>query len=287
MLARGRKTVDSLKTLLLCIAAPLALNAQSYTASLQGVVRDPQSAAIPGARITATDIDRNTRYTAIADEAGRYVLAALPPGSYRLSVEAHGFKTYSQGPIDLQVSQQAKLDVPLAVGELTEVVEVRAETPLLEATTATVGRMVENRRIMDLPLNTRNVYSLIFLTPGVSGSVGNNYNNVSFAINGSGNRDIMIDGVTATQPTVNGVVGISIFPSVDAIDEYRVLASNFSAEFGRAQAGVLNVVYKSGTNSLHCSAYEFLRNSVLDANNFFPTGWGTNWPASSAASLGA
>lgn len=243
--------------------------AQSFTASILGTIRDGTGAVVPAATVTAVNTGTNARTEARSDQHGNYTLPLLPPGQYVLEVEATGFKKLVRSGIVLQVQQQAWLDVTLELGAVTESISVKADAPLLEATTSALGKVVENRRIMELPLNTRNIYSLLFLTPGTTGSVGNNYNNVSFSINGSGNRDIVIDGVTATQPTVNGVVGISVFPSVDAIEEYKVQAANFSAEFGRAAGGVLNVVYKSGTNTLHGSAYEFLRNSVLDSNNFF------------------
>jgi hypothetical protein len=243
--------------------------AQSFTASIAGTVQDATGAFIPGASVTAVNTGTSARIAGNTDQQGNYTLLSLPPGRYVLEVEAVGFKKLVRSGIVLQVQQQARLDVTLELGALTESISVTAAAPLLESTTSALGKVVENRRINDLPLNSRNVYSLLFLTPGTSGSVGNNYNNVSFTINGSGNRDILIDGVTSTQPTVNGVVGVSVFPSVDAIEEYKVVSSNMPAEFGRAAAGVLNMVYKSGTNAIHGSAYEFLRNSVLDSNNFF------------------
>jgi hypothetical protein len=130
---------------------------------------------------------------------------------------------------------------------------------------------VHYRRIAELPLNTRIVYSLIFLTPGVAGGVGNAYNQMSYSVNGARTTmmDTLIDGMTASFPTVNGFSGISIFPSVDAIQEFKVRGANYSAEFGRSLGSVLNVVYKSGSNEMHGSAYEFFRDSALDSNNYF------------------
>ncbi len=249
-----------------CGSAALA---QTFTASIVGTVRDGTGAVIQGAQVVATHTGTNARAEAATNEQGNYTILSLPPGPYVVEVEAAGFKKLVRSGIVLQVQQQARLDVGLELGAITESISVTAAASQLESTTSTIGKVVENRRINDLPLNTRNVYSLLFLTAGTSGSVGNNYNNVSFEINGSGNRDILIDGVTSTQPTVNGVVGVSVFPSVDAIEEYKVLSSNMPAEFGRAAGGVVNMVYKSGTNDIHGSAFEFLRNSVLDANDFF------------------
>ena len=130
---------------------------------------------------------------------------------------------------------------------------------------------MDNRRIAELPLNTRNVYSLIFLTPGVAGTIGNAYGDLRYTINGARPRssDTLIDGVTATFPTVTGGAGISVFPSVDAIQEFKVLGATFPAEFGRSLGSVVNVAYKSGSNNFHGSGYEFLRDSALDSKNYF------------------
>jgi len=244
-------------------------SAQTFTATIVGTVHDATGAVVPGAKVVAINAGTNARADAHSDEQGNFTVGSLPPGRYVLEAEAAGFKNLVRSGIVLQVQQQARLDLTLELGAITESISVTAAASQLESTTSTLGKVVENRRIRDLPLNSRNVYSLLFLTAGTSGSVGNNYNNVSFTINGSGNRDILIDGVTSTQPTVNGVVGVSVFPPVDAIEEYKVLSSNMPAEFGRAAGGVLNMVYKSGTNEIHGSAFEFLRNSVLDSNDFF------------------
>ena len=135
---------------------------------------------------------------------------------------------------------------------MQEVVEVSAHASLVDANTSAVGKLVDNRRIAELPLNTRNVYSLIFLTPGVSGTIGNAYGDLRYTINGARPRtsDTLVDGVTATFPTVTGGVGISVFPSVDAIQEFKVLGATYPAEFGRSLGSVINVVYKSGSNDV-------------------------------------
>lgn len=260
-----------MRTLISLLALPVFLCAQSFTASIRGVVTDPSQAGVPAAKVVATDVSRNTEHATTTDTAGRYVLTALPPGKYTLTVEAAGFKKYAQSAFELQVDQQARVDILLAVGDVTESVTVAAEAPILESTTSSVGKVVDPRRILDLPLNTRNVYALIFTTPGVSGSVGYNYGEMRYSVNGARARmmDTLIDGVTAMHSTVTGFAGISVFPSVDAIEEYKVMGANYPAEFGRSLGSVLNVVFKSGTNQLHGSAYEFLRNSVLDSNNFF------------------
>jgi len=256
-------------TLLLLAAVPVA--AQSITGSITGVVTDSTGAVVPAAEVTAINIGTSIRSVARTDSSGNYAIPLLPRGDYRLEVVAPGFKRFVREGIVLQVQQTARLDVQLAVGELAESVMISADAASLETENATLAKIVDNRAIVNLPLNTRNVYSLVFLTPGVTGSVGNSYGEMRYSVNGARARtmDTMIDGVSAAHPTVNGFNGISVFPSVDAIEEFKLLGADYPAEFGRSLGSVLNVVFKSGTNQWHGSAYEFLRNSKLDANDFF------------------
>lgn len=244
---------------------------QSTSGSLLGTIHDASGAAIPDATVIATETQTNRRIQTKSGPDGQYVVTPLPPGSYRLEATATGFKRFVREGIVLQVQQQPRVDIQLAVGEVSDAITVTADASTLETTTATIGKVVSNKAIVELPMNSRNVYSLIFLTPGVAGSIGNNYNSMSYTINGAraSMMDTLIDGATASHPTVQGYTGISAFPSIDAIGEFKVLGSNYAAEYGRSAGSVLNVVFKSGTNSFHGSAYEFLRNSVLDANNFF------------------
>jgi len=253
------------------LLTPQTMVAQSFTASVFGTVTDTTGAAIPNATVIAVNEATNTRTEAKSDIAGKYLLPALPPGRYRLEAFASGFKKYVQSGVELAVQQQAKIDPGLQVGELTESVTVESSVSTIETSTSTIGKVVSNKAILNLPLNSRNIYSLIYLTPGVAGSIGNNYNSMSYSINGAraSMMDTLIDGATASHPTVQGYSGISAFPSVDAIGEFKVLGANFQAEYGRTAGSVLNVVYKSGTNQFHGTAYEFLRNSKLDANTFY------------------
>ena len=259
---------------LLCAAlvvSPSALLAQSYTGTIIGTLKDTSGAVIPRATVTIINQETGRQEVATTDLEGRYTSVPLPPGQYRAEATLQGFRGAARTDITVQVNATVVIDFTLAVGELTDQVEVRADATLLETSTGTVGKVVDNRRILELPLNTRNVYSLIFLTPGVAGSIGNNYNSMSYSVNGARPTmmDTVIDGVTASFPTVNGFTGISVFPSVDAIQEFKVLGANYPAEYGRSLGSVLNVVYKSGTNEFHGSGYEFFRDSSLDANNFF------------------
>jgi hypothetical protein len=257
--------------LTLSLALSPALTAQSITGSITGIVTDPSGAAIPGASVEIVNLDTNIRTTVASDPSGNYTATLLPRGQYRMEVTAPGFKKFVRESIVLQVQQTARIDVQMIVGEIAESVSVTSEVTRLETESATLAKVVDNKIITNMPFNTRNVYTLVFLTPGVTGTVGNSYGEMRYSVNGARARtmDTMIDGVTAAHPTVNGFAGISVFPSVDAIEEFKLLGADYPAEFGRSLGSVLNVVFKSGTNNWHGSAYEFLRNSKLDANDFF------------------
>lgn len=190
------------------------VSAQSFTATILGTVKDASGAVIPQATIVAINNATNARIDVRSDANGSYVVPNLPPGEYTIEVDSAGFKKFIQKGITLLVQQQARVEVELQVGAPTESVSITADATLLEATTSSIGRVVENRSIMNLPLNTRNVYSLIYLTAGVTGSIGNNYNSLSYSVNGARDSmmDTMIDGVTASHPTVQGYTGISVFP---------------------------------------------------------------------------
>jgi hypothetical protein len=256
--------------LLLCVL-PVPLFAQTITASLEGTVRDPSGAVITGAQVQVMNSATNVVTRVATDSAGRFLALSLAPGPYHVAVEAAGFKKLEQSGLVLQVNQSARVDWIMELGALAEAVEVTGRAPLLDASTSSVGQVVENRSIVNLPLNARNSYSLVFLTPGMIGSVGFGYNNVNISMNGGrpGSNAIMVDGIASTTPTANPIQGYTIFPSVDGVQEFKVQSSNYSAEFGRSGGGIINLIYKSGTNEFHGSAFEFLRNSRLDANGFF------------------
>ena len=250
--------------------AALDLFGQTSTGNILGLVQDASGASVAGARVSVINLGTNTRTESVADSAGNYLVRFLPAGKYAVETEAKGFKKFRQDGIELQVEQRATVNIRLQVGDVAESVSVTADAEVVEASTSSLGKVVDNKRLLELPLNTRNAYSLVFLTPGVAGGVGNAHNSVSYSVNGgrTGLMETLVDGSSAAFPTVNGFHGISVFPSVDAVQEYKVQGSNMSAEYGRSIGSVLNLVYKSGTNDFHGSAYNFLRNSVLDANTF-------------------
>jgi len=263
-----RKT---LKGILILSTFAAAAWTQSFTGAITGTVKDSTGAVVPQAPVLILNTGTNVHTVVRTDASGNYSALSLQPGDYSLEVTVAGFKKYVQTGIALQVQQQTRINVVLQVGESSQSVEVAADLTSIDTVGSAIGKVVDNKAIINLPLNSRNVYNLIFLTPGVNGSVGNNYDGMTYSVNGARATmmETLIDGVTASFPTVNGKQGVSIFPSVDAIAEFKVMGSNYPAEFGHSQGSVLNVIYKSGTNQLHGSAYEFLRNSALDSNDFF------------------
>lgn len=260
------------ETLLFLPLLALAAFSQTITASLEGTISDPAGAAIPSAKVQI--INRSTNIgTAVETAAdGRFIAPSLRPGGpYSMIVEAAGFKRFERSGIELQVNQAARIDIAMEIGALTETVEVTGQAPLLESTSAAVGQVIGNRSIVNLPLNQRNPYALVFLSPGVTGGVGFQFNEANISVNGGrpGSNEILADGIPSSPPLVNPIQGYTVFPSVDAVQEFKVQTNSYAAEFGRSGGGIINLIYKSGTNDYHGSLFEFLRNSKLDANNFF------------------
>jgi hypothetical protein len=269
----------ALAVALLFVNASL-LNAQRITASLGGTVRDSSAAVIPGAMVSITNTGTQVTVKAQTNGGGLFAFPNLPPGPYSVTVDAPGFKHLERSGLVLNVDQNAQLDLVLDVGSTTETVRVNSAEPLLETQSSDIGQVIGNASIENLPLNQRNTFSLVLLVPGVTGSVNASFTGLQFNVNGAraGNTDVLLDGVPAAPPT-DDVTVLSIFPSVDATQEFKVQTSNFSSQFGNAAGGIINVVYKSGTNDLHGSVYDFLRNSYLDANLFFADRYGFALPS--------
>jgi hypothetical protein len=264
------------------LAAP-ALG-QLYAGSVTGVVSDPTGALIPDADVTLLDAEKGFTFTAETDMKGRYLFRAVPPGTYNLSVKAQGFKLKAQTGIKVDVNQNVGVDFALQLLGTLETVTVSTAAPLLGTEDAVTGQVVDRKLINDLPLNGRGVFSLAFLAPGVTevdaSCMGCSANN--FISNGSRNAtaDILMDGVTTTNYEQNSGIRVDTYtPSVDAVEEFKVQESNFSAEFGFSGATIVNLVTRSGTNSFHGSGYEFLRHYKMDANNWFNNQQGLPIPA--------
>lgn len=270
---------------LLCIAGLIvgllsgaSLFAQFTTASLSGRVTDAARAAVPDAAVTVQNTGTGQTRRAETNQTGEYLFPALTVGTYRLSVEKSGFQTYVQNGIILTVNQAATGDVVLKIGAVTEQVNVSGNAPLVTTTSATTGQLINQRSIVNLPLNGRTAQSLVFLIPGANdvtnnycgvGCEGGSYPGEQYAyVNGGGPNGVnyQLDGADNNDTYMNTNLP---FPNPDAIQEFNVQTGNMSAEYGNAASGIVNIVTKSGTNQFHGDAFEFLRNYVFDARNFF------------------
>ncbi|MBI3698146.1 MAG: carboxypeptidase regulatory-like domain-containing protein, partial [Acidobacteria bacterium] len=266
---------------LVCLVIAVPAAAQVTTAELVGTVTDSSGGGVAAAKLTLANPDTGFSREASTDSGGAYIMTLLPPGSYRISAEASGFRKLVQTGISLQVNQRARVDLTLQVGQVTELIEVRAAAPLLESQSSTVGNVINQQFVSELPLNGRNFVQLAILTPGVNGT--------GFSVSGTiqsgtrpddrrpgteifsnGNREgsnnFLYDGVDNNERLIQLIV---IRPSIESIREFKVQTNLFSADTGRNSGAVVDVVTKSGTNAIHGSTFEFLRNSAMDARSFF------------------
>jgi len=247
------------------------LRAQTTSASINGVVQDATGAVISNATVTAVNAATNKSTATVSQPTGAYTILGLQPSTYKLTVIAKGFPKYQQTGIVLELNQHATIVITLPIGTVQEEIVVNGDVSGLDVTSPVLSNEVNGTSIENLPLNTREAFSLLALTPGFSGSISNDYNGISYSINGGAKQfgDILVDGTPAGFPTVQGYQGIGVVPSVDAIGEFRLLSQTFPAEYGRTLDGILNVVYKSGSNAFHGTGFEFHRDSVGAANTFF------------------
>ncbi|MBI1792528.1 MAG: TonB-dependent receptor, partial [Acidobacteria bacterium] len=277
-----RGSLPTGKLFCLALLAGALIWAQSYTAAVRGLVTDSSGAAVPGAKVVITEAERNVQHVAATDTLGRYVSTALPPGNYTLTVEANGFRKYSQSVFPLAVQQQATIDVQLQVGDLAATVDVEGVAPLLNTTISNLGLVVENKIMLSMPNIGRNPLGLIYLTPGVVGSAGRRGDtSTNFVANGSRNStsDILVDGVTVVTVEQNsGITDLKYSPSVDAVQEFKMQTNFFSAEYGETGGAVVNMVTKSGTNEFHGTGFYFLRHADLNANSWFSNRSGRQIP---------
>jgi hypothetical protein len=263
---------------------PPAARAQSSAARLQGVITDATGALVPGAAVKVTDLNTNrVLQTVSGASTGAWAFPALPPGNYELEINKQGFKAVRQ-KVTLEVAQVANVNFALETGAVTEELLVTAEAAVVDSASSDMGLTVRERQIVDLPLNGRNFTQLALLVPGVSRGAtaniatgsGNNAETFRYGTSGgaalsvNGARpqanNFMLDGVDNNESLVNTIV---FFPPAEAIQEFRVQTSIASAEFGRAGGGIVNTATRSGGNDVHGSAFEFLRNSELDARPTF------------------
>jgi hypothetical protein len=275
--------------LLLCVSLAVRGSAQVNSASLTGLVTDPAGAVIANATVTAKNNSTNVENTAMTDSSGYYNFASLPVGTYTLIVEMQGFKKAIQENVSLEVGQKARLDFTIEVGAVTEAVIVTTAPPLLTTQEASPGGVLENRMIMDLPLSGRNWDDLIGGVPGVKSDRyteqgGGTANGRTGGANVHGVRSLqnnfVLDGVdnNSISENVQELTTQVARPSVDSIQEFRVSTNPYSAENGRSPGALISVTTKGGGNEFHGTAYEFLRNRVFDANDFFSNRAGRTKP---------
>ncbi len=249
----------------------LASNAFAQTATLTGRVTDSTGAVIPGVSVAATNLATSVERVTRTNEVGYYAIPLLPPGSYRISVTQDGFKSVSRAGVILEVDQKAAIDFQMEVGEVAERIEVTADAVQLNTVEASRGQVIENRRIVDMPLNGRDYIQLALLSAGTVQPIGGRYGGFSTAGQKTTQNNFMLDGIDNNGIELAGAQrrGEMIKPSIDAVQEFKVQTNAYAAEFGRAMGGVVNVTTKSGTNQFHGAAFWFLRNEELDAKNFF------------------
>jgi len=256
------------------LAALFATLALAQQAQITGRVTDATSAVVVGAEISVSSLDTGVVRSASTNESGYFTVPLLPAGRYRVSVQQAGFRTAQSAEFSLDSGQVFRLDFQLQLGEVTESVTVSGSSTLIQTATSDISTVVPNQRVVDLPMRGRNFFSLVALVPGVRPIGG--FNELPVAAWGSsqasisggapGVNNFMVDGVAA-EGVASGA--FNVFLSVDAIEEFRIITRNASAEYGRTGGGVINVVSKSGTNEFHGTVFEFHRNRVLNSNSWF------------------
>ncbi len=257
---------------------PLPVAAQAVTGTILGTVRDSSGGALPGANVTLLNQDTGYTRTFTADSSGEYTAPLMPTGTYTVTGEISGFKKVSLANVHLGVDQKVRADLKLDIGQMSEAVTIQAETPLIQTNSSELGTTITDTQIEALPLNGRNFVSLTRTIPGVlrpppganidgAGSLAWRAGS-GFSANGQRARDnnYLLDGVDNNETWLQTVV---IFPSVDALDEFKIQTSTYSAEFGKSLGGVVNIQIKSGGNQFRGNVFDFERNDALDANNFF------------------
>ena len=263
--------------LVFVVLACLSLSAQQITGSIRGTVTDSTGAVVQGATVTVKQSETDLSRTAATNRGGNYVVLELPVGTYRLQITAKGFKEYVQTGISVDVNQSASVSPHLVIGSEIEVVQVTGDADLIAPTETSMGKVVGERELEDLPLNGRNFSQLgllqpgvVPITPGLVEAGGGLRDNQPYSVNGSRpeSNNFLIDGAD----NFNGVDGGYVLkPPVDAISEFRIITQNASAEFGDALGSTTNIITRSGTNYFHGALWDFLRNDAVDARNYFQT----------------
>ncbi len=269
------------------LAGYSASRGQTFYGSIVGTVTDATGAAIPGTAVTLTNLVKAEKRTIESNAIGSYQFVNLIPGRYRVEAEKSGFKHFTREPIVVEVENALRIDIAMELGAVTQTVEVTAQTPLLQSSSSELGQVVESRKVTEIPLNGRNPLALVGLVPGVVPQGGKDNSSLAnptgsnifawgnFQIGGgqSNQSATFIDGGSVNTIYVHL---LSLVPTQDAIQEFKVQTNNLGPEWGKFAGGVINLTTKSGTNDFHGTAYEFLRNKLLNANDFFLNASGVN-----------
>jgi len=255
-------------SVVLTLTLALTAKSQSSQAELIGEVRDQAGAIVSGAQVTVTEITTNRSSHVTSNDSGTYTVTNLKPGTYTLVIEAQGFKRLTRAGLKLSTGERVRADVVLDTGAINENVLITDDASLLRTETGSLGQVVQNRKIVDIPLNGRNFLSLVALSAGVAQPPPTSAGPSFPRINGGRPRtnEYLFDGISVLQPEPGQV---AFFPIPEAIQEFKVEVNSPRAEFGRFNGGVVNLTTKSGSNEFHGSAFEFLRNEVLNARNLF------------------
>ena len=273
------RSIFRLRTLCfaLLILASYPLAAQRDTATLEGRIVDVSGAVVANASVTATNTSTNFSYHAKSDGEGAWIISPVRIGSYQITISAVGFKQTVTGPITLDVQQRQRVDATLQLGEITQQVEVNDIAPLLETDSSETGQVINSEAMVGFPLNGRNPVQLAQLTVGVTTSEPGARDSSGFGFSASGSRSLdnnfLLDGVdnNSNLPDLLNEANYVSMPPPDALQEFKIETGNYDAEFGRATGAIVNATTKSGTNTIHGSAYEFLRNQMFDAMNYYDT----------------
>ncbi len=268
-----RKPLPYVITVLLIAALSREVMTQATTATLLGIVKDATGAVVPRAHVTARNILTSFTRSVMSDETGSYLIPNLPVGQYSITAEREGFRRFIQDGVTLAVNENARLDIMLSVGEVAESVAVTAQVAGVDTRSSTIGEVVDQTRIQELPLNGRNAMALARVVPGVISvsaptvvTNGRSGPGITVAGGRDTQNEFRFDSTSHQNLTHNS--GLN-FPSPDALQEFKVLTSNYSAEYGRNGGGVILAVTRAGTNEFHGTLWEFLRNKALNARNFF------------------
>ena len=263
--------IQRVTTILLAVAVltVVPVSAQT-TGTILGRVADPSGAVVPGAKLTLINTGTNITRALTVPDSGDFTFSQLPPGQYNLAAEHAGFRRDLHNSITLEVGQQARVDITLQIGAVSEQVEVTESAPLISTESSALGNVVDNKKVVELPLNGRGYLQLAFLQPAVFAPAQSSTLGFRGGMNVAGSNEVsnqyLLDGIdnneeASNQPTVT--------PILDAVQEFRVLTGTYGAEYGRQAGGQIIVTTKSGSNQRHGAGWDFYRNSVFDARNFF------------------